>query len=97
MKILDKFILDHTRLTFLYDDETTEEIFFIEESRKVSKANVFSINSQKYECPVDLCNKTIQVRYNRSSREKLIVYFKDKRMGEATKLYLHFNAQQRMK
>jgi putative transposase len=83
-------------ITFLYDDETTEEIFFIEENRKVSKTNVFSINSQKYECPVDLRNKTIQVRYNRSSRDKFIVYFKDKRMGEASKLDLHFNAQQRM-
>jgi len=84
-------------LTFLYDDETTEEVFFIEENRKVSKTNVFSINSQKYECPVDLRNKTIQVRYSRSQRDKFIVYFKDKRMGEASKLDLHFNAQQRMK
>jgi len=92
MTPLDRFTLDHTRLTFLYDDETTEEIFFIEENRKVSKTNVFSINSQKYECPVDLRNKTIQVRYSRSQRDKFIVYFKDKRMGVASKLDLHFNA-----
>jgi len=96
MKPLDRFTLDHTRLTFLYDDDTTEEIFFIEENRKVSKTNVFSINSHKYECPVDLRNKTIQVRYSRSQRDKFIVYFKDKRMGEASRLDLHFNAQQRM-
>ena len=94
---LDRFTLDHTRITFLHDDETTEEVFFVEENRKVSKTNVFSINSQKYECPVDLRGKTIQVRFNRNIRDKFIVYFRDKRMGQATLLDLHFNAQHRMK
>ncbi len=73
----------------------TEEVFFIEETRKVSKTNVFSINSQKYECPVDLRNKKIQVRYDRSKRSRFIVYFADKRMGEASLLDLHYNANQR--
>jgi len=41
---------------------------------------------------VDLRNKTIQVHHNRSRRDKFIVYFKDKRMVEASKLDLHFNA-----
>jgi putative transposase len=44
-----------------------------------------------------LRNKTIQVRYSRSQRDKFIVYFKDKRMGKASALDLHFNAQSRMK
>ena len=94
---LDRFTLDHTRITFLHDDETTEEVFFVEENRKVSKTNVFSINSQKYECPVDLRGKTIQVRFNRNIRDKFIVYFREQRMGQATLLDLHFNAKQRMK
>ena len=42
--------------------------------------NVFSINSQKYECPVDLRNKTIQVRYDRKKNNRFIVYFNDKRI-----------------
>lgn len=96
MRPLDRFTLDHSRLSFIQDDEFTEEVFFIEENRKVSKTNVFSINSHKYECPVDLRNKTIQVRFNRSSCDRFIVYFKDKRMGEASLLNLHVNAQQRM-
>jgi len=96
MRPLDRFILDHSRLTFIQDDEFTTEVFFIEENRKVSKTNVFSINSHKYECPVDLRNKTIQVRFNRSSCDRFIVYFKDKRMGEASKLNLHLNAQLQM-
>ena len=47
MAPLDRFNLDRDRLTFLTDDETTDEIFFVEETRKASKTNVFSINSQK--------------------------------------------------
>lgn len=97
MKPIDRFILDHSRLIFIQDDEFTKEVFFIEENRKVSKTNVFSIKSYKYECPVDLRNKTVQVRFNRSACDKFIVYFKDKRMGEAAKLNLHINAQLRIK
>ena len=74
MAPLDRFNLDRDRMQFLTDDEFTEEVFFVEESRKVSKTNVFSINNKKYECPVDLREKTIQVRYDRSRRDTFIVY-----------------------
>ena len=94
---VDRFNLDSSRIRFLTDDQYTEEVFFIEQDRKVSKTNVFSINSQKYECPVDLREKTIQVRFDRSRRDRFIVYFKDKRMGEANLLDLHFNARQTVK
>ncbi len=92
---IDRFNLDHSRIKFLTDDEFTEEVFFMEETRKVSKTNVFSINSQKYECPVDLREKKIQVRYNRTRHNRFIVYFDDQRMGEASLLDLHYNARQR--
>lgn len=95
MRPLDRFNLDRERLQFLCDDEVTEEVFFVEETRKVSKTNVFSINRQKYECPVDLREKTIQVRYDRPRRDRFIVYFNTQRMGEATLLDLHFNARHR--
>jgi transposase InsO family protein len=93
---LDRFNLDRERLKFLTDDETTEEVFFIEVSRKVNKTNLFSINNQRYECPVDLREKKIQVRYERTRHDRFIVYFNEQRMGEATRLDLHFNAQRRM-
>ncbi len=93
---IDRFNLDHARIQFLTDDEYTEEVFFIEVDRKVSKTNVFSINNQKYECPVDLRQKTVQVRYDRTRRNRFIVYFSDKRMGDATLLDLHFNANQKL-
>lgn len=92
---IDRFNLDRQHLKFLTDDEYTEEVFFIEENRKVSKTNVFSINSQQYECPVDLREKTIQVRYDRSKRHRFVVYFSDKRMGDAVLLNLHFHANRR--
>jgi len=90
----DRFALDRDRITFLTDDKYSEEIFFVEQNRKVSKTNVFSINSQKYECPVDLRGKTVQVRFSRHHRNRFIVFYADKRMGEATLLNPHQNADQ---
>ena len=95
MKPLDRFNLDHNRIHYLTNDEFTEEVFFAEQERKVTNVNVFSLNTQKYECPVDLRGKTVQVRYDRTRRDRVIVYFKGQRMGEATALNLSFNAQQR--
>jgi transposase InsO family protein len=92
---LDRFNLDLPRIKFLTDDEFSEEVFFAEEDRMVSKTNVFSINSQKFECPVDLREKKIQVRFNRSQRDRFIVYFAGQRMGPAEPLDLHFNAKRR--
>ena len=94
MKPLDRFNLDHSRIAYLSNDDFTEEVFFVEVDRKVSKVNVFSINNQKYECPVDLRGKTVQVRYGRTQCDRFIVYFKGQRMGQATPLNLYFNAQQ---
>lgn len=88
---LDRFALDHARIHYIHDDQYSEEIFFIEESRKVSKTNVFSINSTQFEAPVDLSTKTVQVRYCRTRRDRFIVYFNEKRMGDATALDLHRN------
>ncbi len=95
MKPLDRFVLDHSRIHFLTDDEFTEEVFMVEVTRKVSKTNLFCINSQKWECPVDLRDKSIQVRYDRNNKKQFIVYFNDKRMGEAYPLNLIYNANVR--
>ena len=97
MTPLDRFCLDLNRIQFIADDEFTEEVFFVEQDRKVSKTNVFSIHKQQFECPVDLRGKTIQVRFNRSVLDKFIVYYQDKRMGQATCLDLHANAIRHMR
>ena len=95
MTPVDRFTLDHSRIHFLTDDEYTQEIFFVEESRKVSKTNLFSINSNKWECPVDLREKQIQVRFDRNNKHRFIVYFNGNRMGEATPVNLVYNANSR--
>jgi len=93
---VDRFNLDRNRIKFLADDAYSAEVFFVEQTRKVSKTNVFSINGQRHECPVDLRDKTIQVRYDRMRRDQFIVYFDGHRMGEAMPLDLIANARLRM-
>ena len=95
MAPIDRFNLDRKRIVFLADDDYSAEMFYVEEKRKVSKTNVFSINSQRYECPVDLREKAINVRYDRMRRERFVVYFDSHRMGEALPLDLHANARMR--
>jgi len=95
MTPIDRFTLDHSRIHFLTDDEYTQEVFFVEENRKVSKTNLFSINSNKWECPVDLRDKSIQVRFDRNNKTRFIVYFNDSRMGEASPVNLVYNANLR--
>lgn len=96
MRPLDRFHLDRNRIRFLTDDAFSAEVFFVAEDRKVSKTNVFSIHSQRYECPVDLREKTIQGRYDRQQRNRIVVYFDGARMGEATVLDLYVNARMRL-
>ena len=96
MAPLDRFNLDRNRIRFLSDDAFCAEVFFVEEDRKVSKTNVFSINSQRFECPVDLREKTVQVRFDRMRPDLFVVYFSGQRMGEATPLDVHANARLRM-
>ena len=96
MSPIDRFNLDRNQIKFLTDDAFSAEVFYVEESRKVSKTNVFSIHSQRYECPVDLREKVINVRYDRQRRDQLIIYFDGHRMGEATLLDLVANARLRM-
>jgi transposase InsO family protein len=101
MAPLDRFNLDRNRVKFLTDDAYSAEVFFVEEDRKVSKTNVFSIQSQRYECPVDLREKTVQVRFDRTrlgqtQLDHFVVYFGGQRMGLATPLDLHANARLRM-
>lgn len=96
MAPIDRFNLDRNRVKFLADDAFCAEVFFVEQERKVSKTNVFSINSQRYECPVDLRDKTVQVRFDRMRADRFVVYFAGQRMGEATPLDVYANARLRM-
>ena len=83
MKPIDRFGLDLKRVRFLPPHEVADELFFVEESRKVRADNTFDLKKTRYEAPRDLRNRQIFARFNRQNLGKVIVYFKGERMGEA--------------
>lgn len=86
MKPIDRFGMDLSRIRFLDPMEANDELFFFEQDRFVRKDNTFSVNAVRYEPPCDLSGRTIQVRFNRANPDRVIVFFKGQRMGEAAKL-----------
>lgn len=83
MKPIDRFSFDLKRINFLPPSETNDELFFAEESRKVKKDNTFSFKNTRYETPVDLRDKEITIRFDRSNLDRIVIYYKSQRMGEA--------------
>ena len=91
MKPIDRFVLDSKRITFLPPMKSNDELFFAETTRKVKKDNTFSFKNMRYETPVDLRGRQITIRYERSTCNCIIVYYRDDRMGEAKPLDLIAN------
>ena len=92
MAPISRFALDTHQIRFLPPDQANDELFYAEEDRGVKKDNTFSFKSQRFEAPVDLREKTISIRFDRSNPGPVIVYYKNQRMGEALKLDLYANA-----
>jgi len=86
MKPVDRFGMDLERLRFLDPMEANDELFFFEQERAVRKDNTFSVGGTRYECPRDLSNRKIQVRFNRAAPGRIVVFYKAERMGQAVKL-----------
>lgn len=97
MKPIDRFGLDLERIRFLSPSPTNDELFFAEATRKVKKDNTFSFRGIRYETPVDLRDKQIQIRFDRSKFDCIVIYYKNNRMGEAKPLDLVTNARLRRK
>jgi len=95
MKPIDRFGLDLGRIRFLPPSETNDELFFAETTRKVKKDNTFSFQMVRYETPVDLRDKQITLRYDRSRCDRIVIYYKDQRQGEARPLDLIANGKLR--
>jgi putative transposase len=85
MKPLDRFGIDLARVRFLAPSEHNDELFYAEADRKVKKDNTFSFAARRYETPVDLRDKHIQLRYDRHRKDDsvVIIYYKGQRMGAA--------------
>ena len=84
MSPLDRFALDRKWVRFLPPNEANDELFFVEEERHVRADNTFSFKSLRFEAPRHLPDRTIHIRFQRSSPlERVVVYYKGERMGEA--------------
>jgi len=91
MKPIDRFGMDLNRIKFLPPNETNDELFYAEETRTVKKDNTFSFKSLRYETPIDLREKQIQIRFQRSASNKIVIYYKGQRIGHAKPLDLISN------
>jgi putative transposase len=91
MKPIDRFALDLKRIKFLPPSEVTDELFYCEEERTVKKDNTFSFAATRYEAPASCAGRTITIRFDRQRKDRLIVYHKDQRLGEARPLDLIAN------
>jgi putative transposase len=85
MKPIDRFGIDLARVRFLAPSEHNDELFYAEATRKVKKDNTFSFAARRYETPVDLRDKEIQLRYDRHRTDTaaVVIYHKGQRMGAA--------------
>jgi hypothetical protein len=86
MKPIDRFGLDLQRIRFLDPMAANDELFYLEDTRSVRKDNTFSVGAIRYEAPRDLSGRQIEVRFNRANPDRIVVFYKGERMGEATRL-----------
>ena len=83
MKPIDRFGVDLSRIRFLSPSEDTDELFYAEAIRTVKKDNTFSFQGARYETPVDLRGKKIELRYERRRQGVVVIYDKERRIGQA--------------
>jgi len=83
MRPIDRFGLDLARVRFLPPCDANDELFFVEEERSVLADNTFSFRKMRFEAPRNLHSRKIQIRFNRLSFDRVVVYYKGERMGEA--------------
>ncbi len=93
MPPLSRFALDMKFINFLPPKETNDELFYAEATRKVRKDNTFSFKSIRYEAPADVRSKTVTIRFDRNRTDKIIVFYKHIRLGNARELDLVANSK----
>lgn len=86
MKPIDRFGIDLARIRFLAPSESTDELFYAEVTRTVKKDNTFSFRGVRYEAPVDLRARKVELRYDRGEDGPVIVYDQQRRLGQARRL-----------
>jgi hypothetical protein len=72
MTPLERFALDRARVSYLPPHQANDELFFVEEERHVRADNTVSFKSIRFE--------------RRRPTQRVVVYYKGERMGEARPL-----------
>lgn len=93
MSPINRFAMDKHLINFLSPKETNDELFYAEEQRHVKKDNTFSFKNVRYEPDADLKNKEITIRFDRQKLDRVVVYYKSNRIGEAKPLDLIANSK----
>ncbi len=93
MTPVNRFAMDMKFIQFLPPNQANDELFYAEVTRKVKKDNTFSFKHVRYEPAANLQNRTITIRFDRNKTDKVIVYYKNTRMGEAKELDLIANSK----
>lgn len=83
MKPIDRFGIDLSRIRFLSPSDDTDELFYAETERTVKKDNTFSFRNVRYETPVDVRGRKIQLRYDRQGQGPVVIYDNGRRLGVA--------------
>ena len=83
MRPIDRFGLDLARLRFLPPNEANDELFYDEAVRRVKKDNTFSFGGRRLEAPRDLRGRQVELRFDPQRHGRVIVFYKDQRMGQA--------------
>jgi len=73
MKPIDRFGLDLPRVRFLPPSDANDELFYVEQDRKILADNTFSLHSVRFEAPRDLRSRKVQGRFERLRRDRVIV------------------------
>ena len=99
MKPIDRFGIDLCGSASWLPAEHNDELFYAEATRKVKKDNTFSFAGRRYETPVDLRDREIQLRYDRHRRDTaaVVIYHKGQRQGAARLLDAVANGLRRRK
>lgn len=89
MKPIERYGLDRSRIQFLPPTPYLEELFMAEAKRGVKADNTFSFKAKRYEAPVDLRHKDIDIRFDpvpkgqKTTPTRIPIYYQGQRLGEA--------------
>lgn len=96
MKPIDRYNLDSNRIRFLPDLQHNDELFYNEDKRTVLNDNTFHFKKTRYETPVYLAGRKIDIRFDRNNPKTIpVVYYKGERIGPAKPVDFIANAHLR--